>query len=103
MKKWFAFVLLIIVAVGVFVPCCITDNCEANQDLTSKNQNHPLKSPSACSPFFSCASCSGFVASVKVAQLSFSQTVHLKHYERTNSFLLSSYAQSFWQPPQPLS
>ena len=100
MKKWFAFILLVIVAAAVFVPCCTTDNCQADQEMTSKTQNHPLKSSGTCSPFTSCASCTGFVVINKIVQVAALPVALVEHHEHNNSFTPSSYTRSFLQPPK---
>jgi hypothetical protein len=100
MKKGLAFILFIIVAVAVFVPCCTTDNCDADQTTSTDSQNHPIKQEGACSPFFSCSSCGGFVVMAKIAQVTAIPEAILEHHDRQCFFAPSSYTHSLLQPPK---
>src|SRR5688572_20196293 len=99
MTKWLTFILLIIVGVAVFVPCCTTDNCLVDQDITTNTQN-PIKSAGTCSPFFSCSSCACFVETAKSIQLTSLPFASPEHYEHLNTYFPSSFTRSLFQPPK---
>jgi hypothetical protein len=98
MKKCLVFILAIIVAVGSAFPCCIEDNC---QDETLSSAVSPVESEEeACSPFFSCGGCSGFVQITKPIIVPKIITQKPKHCEGIAAFLYSDYYSSFFQPPR---
>lgn len=99
MKKWLAFILLLIATAGTFIPCCPIDTCCADQPITS-SADHQDDKKGTCSPFFSCTTCPGFVQLTR--QLHFVQPpVEAQvHGERVVAFNLSTYATVYWQPPR---
>jgi hypothetical protein len=101
MKKWFAFVLLLITIAGSFIPCCEVDNCSADQAVTQQDiQNDSDRKEGTCSPFYSCQTCAGFTQLAKhviVPELISEATVH---YERWYTYRTTFFTASFWQPPR---
>jgi hypothetical protein len=66
MQKWLALLLLMITTAGTVIPCCLVDDCKADQAA--------VKGPGGrqegnCSPFFACATCAGFVEVSKPIQI----------------------------------
>ena len=98
MRKLFVFILALIVIAASSVPCCPADGCADEVAQTSSGQV-PLEK-GTCSPFFSCAGCSGFVNVAKPIQIAGPATERTVHYEKTIAFNISSYSSSFFQPPR---
>jgi len=99
MKKWLTFFLLLITLSGTFYPCCLTDNCNED-DLASSQKKNNKQDDGNCSPFFACASCTGFTITSKPVEII--QPV-IEIQIPTESFIvfnLTSYTASFWQPPR---
>lgn len=99
MKNWLVLVLLLITAAGTFIPCCQVDDCAADR-ITSPSKNDDRKQEGTCSPFFACATCSGFVALSKSIQITPPIAVRQVHHEQIVKSDLLSYTSSFWQPPR---
>ena len=99
MKKWLVFILAIVVAIGSAFPCCIEDNC---QDEISELATSPLDADKgeACSPFFSCGGCAGFVQITKPIIVPLVIILKPAHYEGFADLLYSGYYSSFFQPPR---
>ena len=100
MKKWLAFILLLITFASTFYPCCVYDNCDEEEIAASSQQKENPEPEGNCSPFFACQSCPGFTINtniVSVKQVEFATQVHNEKHVASN---LSSYTSSFWQPPR---
>jgi hypothetical protein len=96
---WFTFILLIIVAMSTFAPCCVDDNCEA--DLVSANTKKEQKQDKgSCSPFTNCRTCCGFVVTVRTFEVPQPLDVAPTFLQVELPLILSSYSSSFWQPPR---
>jgi hypothetical protein len=99
MKKWFAFILLLITTAGTFVPCCEADGCCADQAANSASHNNH-ETEGTCSPFFACATCPGFVELSKPIQLTAPIVEKTVQHQSIVKFTLPAYFNSFWQPPR---
>lgn len=98
MKKWFVFLLALIVIAGSVTPCCTEDDCQDEQPTSSsKGESHEEGN---CSPFFACATCAGFVQVAKPVQVPQSITARPLHHEKIIVFVTSTYYSSFFQPPR---
>jgi len=99
MKKWIAFILLLITVTGSFIPCCgVDDGCEDQFSSSTGGNDH--EEEGSCSPFFSCTTCPGFVELTKPIQLIQPMFEKQVHHEWVVIFDLSAYLPSFWQPPR---
>jgi hypothetical protein len=99
MKKWSILILLLITAAGTFIPCCGVDDCCADQ-IAKSTRHEKRQTEGTCSPFFACASCSGFVELSKPIQLIQPVVEKQVHHENIVKFNLATYFSSFWQPPR---
>jgi hypothetical protein len=99
MKKGFTFLLLLITLAGTFFPCCLGDKCNDEEITTSQKQNNKQEEGN-CSPFFACASCTGFTIMTKPVQIVQPVTEIQVHPETFVVFNLTTYSSSFWQPPR---
>src|SRR4029078_1900165 len=68
MKNWLVFILLFITTACTFIPCGGFDECCADQVANTANRDRH-QTEGACSPFFACATCPGFVELTKQIQL----------------------------------
>jgi hypothetical protein len=84
-------------------PCCADRDCDGSSDQQQQHAHHPVREKECpgCSPFFSCGSCVGFIAS-KPTFLSIERTFETP--ERTYvSYVypgLKEVTIAVWQPPQ---
>jgi len=58
------------------------------------------KAEEACSPFFACATCPGFVELSGPIQILHPVAIKQVHHERLESFSLYTFLNSCWQPPR---
>ena len=100
MKKWFAFILLIITLTGTFFPCCPVDDCSGDELTTSGSDNEEPKQDDGCSPFSSCSTCMKSVELAKPVQLPEPFFQSQIQYGEIHSINLSAYSANFWQPPR---
>lgn len=99
MKKWLTFLLLLITLTGTFFPCCLIDECNDEEIATAQQENKDQPEGN-CSPFFACATCSGFTEMTKTVQVKQPVVENQVHNENLLIFNLSTYSSSFWQPPR---
>ncbi|ANE52137.1 hypothetical protein [Flavisolibacter tropicus] len=99
MNKWLTIILLLIITAGTFIPCCSVDDCCIEQQATTTNREKHTNE-GACSPFFACTTCPGFVALATPIQLAEPYKELTIHHQGTVTFQLPSYFSSFWQPPR---
>jgi len=100
-KRFLTFILLLIVTAATVTPCCVYDDCAAEQTAGQKKESN--KDDGACSPFFSCSSCSGFVWTFKPMEIAAPVVVPKEYYEQLSGKRLPSFSASFWQPPRNLA
>jgi hypothetical protein len=99
MKKWLTFLLLLITLSGTFYPCCLADNC-SDDDIASSQKKNNEQADGNCSPFFACASCTGFTIMSKPVEI-IQPVIEIQvPTESFKVFNLTSYEASFWQPPR---
>ena len=98
MKKWLAFIVLLITLAGSFYPCCLADNC--SDDPVSTQHQDEDRETGTCSPFFACGSCVGFVQLAKPILVPQPPPQRSTPHERVEPFTLSGFSSSFWQPPR---
>jgi len=97
MKRWIAIFLLIIATTGSFVPCCLYDDCP-EEALSSPLQD---QESGACSPFFACTACPGFVAITKSVQLpALLAVLEQPFFEMPAAQRQPGHSPAFWQPPR---
>jgi hypothetical protein len=99
MKKWLTFILLLIALTGTFFPCCLVDECNEKELVTSQKESKQ-QPEGACSPFFACATCPGFTEMSKPIQVVHPVFEKPVYYQSTLTFNLPTYSPSFWQPPR---
>jgi hypothetical protein len=100
MKKWLAFLLLLVTVAATFYPCSREDCCR--DELSAKPTNRNNQKPACnCSPFVTCGTCAGFTltaaAFVEVPRITEEKMVH---YTRIVDPALSTYTTSLLQPPR---
>jgi hypothetical protein len=98
LKPLFTVILLLIVAAASLAPCCVYDHCADNPETTTKG--HSKKPEGNCSPFFACASCSGFVWEIRLPCVLSPATTFIKHYKKEQTSQSQPVYPSFWQPPR---
>ena len=75
------------------------DECCADQFAkTTSHDKHQKEG--ACSPFFACATCPGFVQLTKPVQLADPIIEKTIHHQAMLKIDLTTYSCSFWQPPR---
>ena len=97
LKQVLAIFLFFITVAGSFIPCCETDECEAEQKL----EGHSKEPEGNCSPFFSCTTC--HYPLVPTPQLQFSFVIPQKkplHINRQELLKFSGYTSPRFQPPR---
>lgn len=97
MQKLLTFVLLLVILTGSILPCYSKDCCQ--DELISATSNDHKHSEGACSPFFSCSSCAGFVQASRVP-IDLPEMVIVLHYENSNPNIISTFRLSLFQPPR---
>ena len=101
MKKWLAFLLLLITMAGSLIPCCEVDDCAADQTITQQDTTIPDNSEEGtCSPFYSCTSCTGFTQLAKPVVLPEAMDENSVHHAGRYNMRITSFAAAFWQPPR---
>ena len=101
MKKWLAFLLLLITMAGSLIPCCEVDNCDADQTFVQQNDPNPNGGEGgSCSPFYSCQTCTGFTQLAKPVVVPEPIVEASIHHAETYTLRINSFAASFWQPPR---
>lgn len=97
-QRWWAFILIMIVAIAAFTPCCTIDDCQG--DTIAKQESSKPSAEGGCSPFFSCASCPGFTTTAKTITVPAPADCLLQYFETYINYHSSSYTASPWQPPR---
>lgn len=101
--KILCFILSLYVLFLVTAPCCSDDNC--NDEIKTKytenhSQEHKDSDCNACSPFFTCGTCSGFVFTW--VGVDFKEVPFIK--DKSVAVYKSQFANDFfakiWQPPK---
>lgn len=98
LKKWIAILLLLLVTIGSFYPCCLDDDCAG--ETASTQQEEGNKDPGFCSPFSACASCA---ASVEIQTVQISVHEVLPGLPQYNAYRVSDREGTYpalFQPPR---
>jgi hypothetical protein len=99
MKKWLAFLLLLVTMTATFYPCCREDCCR--NELTAKSANRNNQKPACnCSPFVTCGTCAGFTLTATVVEVFKITEEKPVHHTRIVAPTLSAYTASLLQPPR---
>src|SRR5688572_26201678 len=95
--KIIAFLMALVVLFGTIYPCCPSDGCQ--DEITAPVSNEP-SDPDACSPFFACNSCAGFVTIIKPFILNVPENKDPLYFEKYKSFTIADFYSSLFQPPR---
>jgi hypothetical protein len=98
-KRFLAFILVIIVAVTALTPCCTVDDCHGDQ-IAKQDTSKNADAEGTCSPFFSCTTCPGFTTLEKPITIPAPAEYHPQYFEAHFTFLSSTYTAVPWQPPR---
>ena len=98
MKKWFVFILAIIVIGGSTFPCCLEDDCQEIQIANSTKEESPEKG--SCSPFLTCNGCTGFIHLTKQVKVPEAVAQIPSYQEELEVLFSNGYYSSFFQPPR---
>ena len=98
MKKGIAFLLVLIMLAALAFPCCLDEGCTEKTEL--KTSQSPCDDEGTCSPFFACATCSGFVTLACTPVMAEPPVQLPVHYERIRRSATSSFYTRFFQPPR---
>jgi len=102
-NKCFAILLLLLVVVGSFVPCCAEDNCETEPSTVASGTGHHNDRDddgSGCSPFFACGTCAPAVITFSAVQAPLIPAPQQDQYGFTCPDRLLQYHPSFFKPPR---
>lgn len=100
MKKWVAFLWLIVSMLATFFPCCTKDECCADDTGLQQPLGRNRKSEGTCSPFLTCGTCTGFTQTAKKLEIPFFALQKPVHQAKVFLFSPSSYKVSPFQPPR---
>jgi hypothetical protein len=95
--KLLAFAVLLISIAATIVPCCEFDDC---QDEVGASHPDKKEQKGTCSPFSTCAVCSGSIVITKTIQLVKPAISKDQFTEIAIPSFSPSYFPSFWQPPR---
>ncbi len=90
--------MALLVMAGSTVPCCYDDNCADESTTSSHGEESPENN--ACSPFFACGTCPGFVQMTRQVSIPAPITQRPAHYQKGSGFIPSLYYSAFFQPPR---
>nr|WP_143097796.1 hypothetical protein [Chitinophaga sp. CF118] len=79
------------------IPCCAFDKCTADMEMSSGKHQEPQ---GACSPFFSCHSCSVPVILEKPVQIMAVVSINEPHYTEFQPSSLQNVSFACWNPPR---
>lgn len=98
MRVYFAFILLLLTALGTSFPCCLHDGCAIENPASSAREDG--HSEAACSPFFACATCPSAVELPGVVVPPAPRIQGTPPYQTFCLTRLSTYSALFFQPPR---
>jgi hypothetical protein len=98
--KVIAFILSVYLLFLFAAPCCSFDNCP--EDKTEQMANHEAGDTDCggCSPFFTCAGCSGATISFEKADIKFVPPLSDHPHTGYILSLIPDVPYDFWQPPR---
>jgi hypothetical protein len=82
------------------VPCCIYDDCSADEMSANNSPGKNEKDSGMCSPFFNCGSCSHVSIDPVVIEQRETMPVAILFYDSWTGTLTSSPGFDIWQPPR---
>jgi hypothetical protein len=97
------FILSIYVFVLSTISCCSDDNCNdeiKTQQTSNHSQDQKDNCCNACSPFFACGSCSGFMFSNTEFSFLKIEVVQDKLGYVYDSNFIQDFVGKVWQPPK---
>ena len=101
--KILCFILSFYVLFLASAPCCLEEKC-SDEIKTAQSDNHSQdyndNDCNACSPFFTCGTCSGFVFTkieVNFKEVDFIKTNFVEFYK---SPFANNFFAKIWQPPK---
>lgn len=82
------------------VPCCAGDNCNNDFKTEQSDKHKETTDCNACSPFFSCGSCTGFT--FQLSRYSLTPVVLLSqgNFPVFEQHFYSQFCLNIWQPPK---
>jgi hypothetical protein len=98
--KLFGYLLAFYIITLSAVPCCSFDNC--SEDKTEQNSNHKQGDDDCgnCSPFFTCAGCTGFAFTIEPLLIQSSSSISSKIFTGYIESSTPDIYYDFWQPPK---
>jgi len=99
-KKWLTIFLLVLVAVGSFVPCCAEDDCATEMSADIPDTGHRDDDGTGCSPFFACGTCAPAIVVHSPALISGIPSIKKDRCRFAADDRLLQYHPSFFQPPR---
>lgn len=99
MKKFFAFILLLITLAAAFTPCCASDQCnEVTVEMTAHADDE--STDDNCSPFVTCGYCNGFTQFNTLSEITFIPALITIYHERNTNRYSCSYTARLLEPPK---
>ncbi len=100
-RKWFSILLLMILMLEAFTPCCDdADDCNQEVALGNDQGSSEHDETGICSPFFVCGTCNPAIVITLEASFDYLQIPHQSVYSSFVIIHLSGYYSSFFQPPR---
>jgi len=85
---------------GTFFPCCMEDACHDEVVTNTTNPDEDHQDKGACSPFFTCGTCSGAITNYLTILLPDIQPQQHINHEALYLLQLSAYSSTLFQPPR---
>jgi hypothetical protein len=101
--KFFAIILSLYVLLLSARPCCADNDCA--DEIAPKKELADHKAPlekhcEACSPFFKCGSCAGFILSKPISPVLIMAGKPIQSFAPYRQPNLNKITLAIWQPPQ---
>ena len=94
------YILLLIVAVAAFTPCCTGEEHGDESIAAEHHDSGEGDDGCSCSPFFACATCPGFVSTDVPISIPAPADYRVSWFEGTLPSFSSAYTSVPWQPPR---
>lgn len=94
------YILILVVAVAAFTPCCTGDEHPNETVAATQHDTREGDDGCSCSPFFACATCSGFVSTAKAISIPAPAGYQISWFEGVLPRISSAYTSAPWQPPR---
>ncbi|WP_439881984.1 DUF6660 family protein [Pontibacter sp. MBLB2868] len=94
-------ILALLITILSVLPCCPGGNCDSEKAIVehAAPDSHPSEGK-VCSPFYSCAACTGFTWEVQATVAVPFQITTPSFYKHYPAAFISSFHHSIWQPPR---